>query len=56
VVDQHPSPEPGGEEGYSLEVLNAFGETVVVTVVPGSAIEALRQDQIFSVRSLAKIA
>ena len=56
VVDRHPSPEPGGEEGYSLEVFNALGETIVVTVVPASAIEPLRQDQVFSVRSLAKIA
>ncbi len=54
VVDRHPSPDPGGEEGYSLEVFNAIGETVVVTVVPESAIEPLREDQIFSVRLLAK--
>ena len=56
MVDLHPNPEPGGEEGYSLEVFNAIGETVVVTVVPASAIELLREDQIFSVRLLAKSA
>jgi len=56
VVDRHPSPESGGEEGYSIEVFNAIGETIVVTVVPASAIELLRDDQVFSVRLLAKTA
>lgn len=56
VVDHHPSPKPGGEDGYSLEVFNAVGDTIVVTVVPESAIEALREDQVFSVRLLAKSA
>ena len=56
VVDRHPNPEPGGEEGYSLEVFNALGQTIVVTVVPESAIEPLREDQVFSVRPLAKTA
>jgi len=56
VVDHHPSPKPGGEDGYSLEIFNAVGDTIVVTVVPGSAIEALREDQVFSVRPLAKTA
>ncbi len=56
VVDYHPSPEPGGEEGYSLEVFNALGDTIVVTVVPESAIEVLREDQVLSVRPLAKTA
>ena len=32
VVDHHPV--RGGEDGYSLEVFNALGETVIVTVVP----------------------
>ena len=54
VVDHHPTPKPGGEEGYSLEVFNAVGDTIVVTVVPESAIEALREDQVFSVRPLAE--
>ena len=56
VVDRHPRPGPGREEGYSLEVFNAIEETVVVTVVPASAIEPLREDQVFSVRLLAKSA
>jgi hypothetical protein len=56
AVDHHPTPEPGGEEGYSLEVFNALGDTLVVTVVPESAIEVLREDQVLSVRPLAKTA
>jgi hypothetical protein len=56
VVDHHPSPEPGGAEGYSLEVFNALGDTIVVTVVPEFAIEVLREDQVLSVRPLAKTA
>ena len=56
VVDRHPSSEPDGEEGYSIEVFNAIGETVGVTVAPASAIEPLREDQVFPVRLLAKSA
>ena len=56
VVDHHPSPESGGEEGYSLEVFNALGDTIVVTVVPESAIEVLREDQVLTVRAFAKTA
>jgi hypothetical protein len=52
VVDHHPV--PNAEDGYSLEVFNAVGDTLVVTVVPESAIEALREDQIPSVRPLAR--
>lgn len=56
VVEHHPSPKRGGEDGYSLEIFNAVGDTIVVTVVPESAIEALREDQVLSVRPLAKTA
>jgi hypothetical protein len=54
VVDHHSV--RGGEDGYSLEVFNAFGDTVVVTVVPESAIEALPTDHVLSMRPLAKTA
>jgi hypothetical protein len=54
VVEHHPV--PGSEDGYSLEVFNAFGATVVVTVVPESAIEALPADHVLSVRPLDKAA
>ena len=51
VVDYHPVPD--GEDGYSLEVFNAVGDTIVVTVVAESAIEPLRADQVLSARPLA---
>jgi hypothetical protein len=51
VVDHHPA--PGGEDGYSLEVFNALGDTIAVITVPESLIESLKEDEVFSVRSLA---
>ncbi len=51
VVDYHPVPD--SEDGYSLEVFNAVGDTIVVTVVAESAIEPLRADQVLSARPLA---
>ena len=54
VVEHHPV--TSGEDGYSLEVFSAIGETIVVTVVPESAIEALRADQVLSALPLAKTA
>jgi hypothetical protein len=47
----HPS---NGEEGCVLEVFNAIGESIAVIAVPISVVEVLRQDEILSVRSLAK--
>lgn len=52
VVEHHAV--PGGEDGYSIEVFNAIGETIVVTVVPESAIEAPRPDHVLSTRPLAR--
>jgi len=51
VVDHHVAPD--GEEGYSIEVFNAVGETIAVTTVPVSALEPLREDEVLSVRTLA---
>jgi hypothetical protein len=51
VVEHHPM--PGGEDGYSLEVFNAVGDTIAVIAVPESLIESLKEDEVFSVRSLA---
>lgn len=52
LVDHHVAPD--GEEGYSIEVCNAVGETIAVSAVPASALEALRQDEVLSVRPLAR--
>ena len=51
LIDHHVAPD--GDEGYSVEVLNALGDTIAVTTVPASALEALREDEVLSVRSLA---
>ena len=51
IVDYHPVSV--GEDGFSLEVFNALGDTIAVVTVPESAIEPLTEDEIFSVRPLA---
>jgi hypothetical protein len=51
VVEYHPV--PSGEDGYSLEVFNALGDTIAVVTVPESLIEPLTEDEVFSVRSFA---
>ena len=51
VVECHPV--SGGEDGYSLEVFNALGDTVAMVTVPESSIEPLTENEIFSVRLLA---
>jgi hypothetical protein len=52
VVDHHVAPD--GEEGYSIEVFNAVGETIAVTTVPVGGLEFLREDEVLSVRTLAR--
>jgi len=51
LVERHIAPD--GTEGYSIEVFNAVGDTLAVTAVPVSALEALREDEILCARSLA---
>ena len=51
IVDHHLS--PSGENGYSIEVLNAIGETIAVTAVPESALQPLHKDEVLTVRALA---
>ena len=53
LVDHHVAPD--GEEGYSIEVFNAVGDTIAVTSVPANALEPLREDEVLSVRPLAKV-
>jgi hypothetical protein len=51
-VDVHP--KNGGEVGYAIEIFNALGDTIAVTVVPESLLESLSADEILHVRSLAR--
>ena len=52
VVDYHPA--QAGEPGYSIEVFNAVGDTITVTVIPESFLQELTADEILHVRSLAR--
>ena len=53
IVDRHPP--NGGEPGYSIEVFNAVGETIAVTVVAESCLQPLTANDIMHVRSLAEV-
>jgi hypothetical protein len=50
LVEHHVG--PGGEEGYSAEVLGATGQTRAVIAVAAKLLEVLRDDEILSVRTL----
>jgi hypothetical protein len=52
VVESHSVEK--SEPGYSIEVFNAIGETIVVTTVPESSLQELTADEILHIRSLAK--
>lgn len=51
IVEHHPVSD--GEDGYSLEIFNALGDTISVITIAESAIAPIEKDEIFSVRSLA---
>jgi hypothetical protein len=51
IIEYHPV--SAGEDGYSLEIFNALGETIAVITVPESAIQPLTSNEVLSVRSLA---
>jgi hypothetical protein len=51
LVEHHIA--PGGAEGYSAEVLGAKGQTFAVIAVEARALEALRDDEVLSVRAIA---
>lgn len=53
LVDRHLAPD--GEEGYSIEVFNAVGQTIAVSSVPANALEPLREDEVLSVRPLPSV-
>lgn len=50
TIVEHYEGRSGQEPGYELEVFNAVGETIAVTTVRESQIEALRRDEVLSVR------
>ncbi len=54
IVDHHPV--PGAEDGYSIEVFNALGDTIAVTSVTEFSLEPLLSNEVLSVRRLATAA
>ncbi len=54
LIDRVPHPS-GGESGVVLEVFNAVGESISVVAVNESEIEALRADEVLTVRSLVPV-
>ncbi len=50
IVDYHPTPM--GEDGYSLEVFNAVGDTIIVVVVTESLIAPLTAEEVLHVRAI----
>jgi hypothetical protein len=55
LIDYVPHPD-GGEKGCVLEIFNALGESIRVVVVPESAVEPLRADEVMAVRPIAQSA
>ncbi len=50
IVEHHPV--PNGKDGYTLEIFNVFGDTLTVLTVSESEIEPLKENEVFSARSL----
>jgi Domain of unknown function (DUF4926) len=50
IVEHHPVAD--NEDGYSLEVFNAVGETIAVLVVSESQIEPLMKNEVLHIRVL----
>ena len=50
IIEHHP--RQNGEDGYSLEVFNALGDSIAVVTVPESNLAPLQKDEVLSVRSL----
>lgn len=50
LVDHHVGDD--GKEGYSIEVFNAVGDTVLVTAIDEAALAPLHDDEVLSVRRI----
>lgn len=53
VIDFHPSNHT--EDGYSLEVFNALGDTIAVLTLPETGIDELKESEVLSIRVLENI-
>lgn len=54
VVDYHPSKK--SEDGYTLEIFNALGDSIAIVTVSESGIAPLKETEVFSVRSMGGVA
>ena len=52
IVEYHQS--ESSEDGYSLEIFDALGDSIAVVTVPESEIAPLRKNEVFNVRLLEK--
>lgn len=50
IVEYHPSNK--NENGYTLEIFNALGDSIAIITVSENEIEALKGNELFSVRSI----
>lgn len=55
IVEVHPGAATQ-EQGYSVEVFNATGETIAVVTLPESYLESLRSTEILHVRQFQHVA
>jgi hypothetical protein len=53
IVEHHTL--KSSEDGYSLEVFNAVGETIAVVTVSESDIEVLKESEVLSVRPMGGV-
>jgi hypothetical protein len=52
IVEHHPATN---EDGYTLEVFNALGETIAVITVGESQLKPLKKNEVLQVRILEEI-
>lgn len=53
IIEHHSS--KSSEDGYSLEVFNAVGETIAIVTVSESDIEMLKESEVLSARSMSVV-
>lgn len=53
IVEHHPVND--SVDGYTLEVFNVFGDTITIITVSESDIQPLKENEIFSARTLESV-
>lgn len=52
IVDYFPSNLPSNEDGYSIEIFDALGDTLKVVFVDESKLSAIKHNAVLSVREI----